>query len=216
MEMPSRASHQLEYFRSPCSSITSTPGASGVVAVSAWRSASRRAFTASTSQGDPLWNPWSAGARNPSADGRLGVRQPGGGLAPLGGQEAPFQVAPEALALTPLREQVVEVGGVLLKERLLTLPPDLNVEMRERIVSLEPQAHVFTVTSQQLHCQVILACATLEIREDGVHALRYAFGQRIYDELLGNGVSEVEAQRRVSVMLGHERPSITRRYLGLN
>jgi len=110
-------------------------------------------------------------------------------------------------------------GQVLLigkggKERMLPLPPALNAEMRERVASSPPAAYVFGVTYNQLHHRVTLACTTLAIRADGVHALRYAFAQQTYAALIRDGMPEVEVLQRVSIALGHERPSITRRYLG--
>lgn len=119
-----------------------------------------------------------------------------------------------ALHVGQLRNDQVLLVGKGGKRRLLAVPTDLAIEIRERIDPLSPADYVFTITYQQLHHQVTLACEVLGIREDGVHALRYAFAQRTYDALLRDGVSAAEAERRVSIALGHERASITRRYLG--
>ncbi len=51
------------------------------------------------------------------ADGRHRIRQTRRGLAALGGQEQPLQVAPETLSLAALGEEVVKPGGVVLRWR---------------------------------------------------------------------------------------------------
>jgi len=45
------------------------------------------------------------------------------------------------------------------------------------------------------------------------HGLRHSFAARTYQELINGGMSPLSASLRVSQLLGHERPDVTRGYL---
>lgn len=45
------------------------------------------------------------------------------------------------------------------------------------------------------------------------HGLRHSYAARTYQELIDNGMSPFSASLRVSQLLGHERPDVTRSYL---
>ena len=45
------------------------------------------------------------------------------------------------------------------------------------------------------------------------HALRHSFAARMYQESIDSGMSPLNASLRVSQLLGHERPDVTKGYL---
>ncbi len=45
------------------------------------------------------------------------------------------------------------------------------------------------------------------------HGLRHSFAARTYQELIDSGMSSLSASLRVSQLLGHERPDVTKGYL---
>ena len=45
------------------------------------------------------------------------------------------------------------------------------------------------------------------------HGLRHSYAARTYQELIGSGISPLNASLRVSQLLGHERPDVTNVYL---
>lgn len=45
------------------------------------------------------------------------------------------------------------------------------------------------------------------------HGLRHSYAARTYQELIDSGMSPLNASVRVSQLLGHERPDVTRGYL---
>jgi integrase len=106
--------------------------------------------------------------------------------------------------------RVVGKGG---KERWVPLPADLAVELRARAQARAPAALLFDVTSHQLYRALGEACAALGLRRDGAHALRYGFAQRERARLLAAGVVPDDADRQVSLRLGHGRRRITHHYL---
>ena len=45
------------------------------------------------------------------------------------------------------------------------------------------------------------------------HGLRHSYAARTYQELIDSGMSPLNASLRVSQLLGHERPDVTKGYL---
>lgn len=45
------------------------------------------------------------------------------------------------------------------------------------------------------------------------HGLRHSYAARTYQELIDSGASPLSASLRISQLLGHERPDVTRGYL---
>lgn len=107
--------------------------------------------------------------------------------------------------------QLIGKGG---KERLVTLSPDLAAELVTLAGTRPPAAILFAGDSARLYGLLHRACATLDIRTDGMHASRYGYVQREHATLLAAGVSLDNADQVISRQIGHERPRITRRYLG--
>ncbi|HTP08107.1 MAG TPA: hypothetical protein VMP08_07650 [Anaerolineae bacterium] len=52
----------------------------------------------------------------------------------------------------------------------------------------------------------------MQIKPLGTHAFRAGTAQRLFDDLLAQGMKERQARKQVSRMLGHNRLSVTRSY----
>jgi site-specific recombinase XerD len=59
---------------------------------------------------------------------------------------------------------------------------------------------------------VFEACMELQIKPLGTHAFRAGAAQRLFDDLMAQGLKERQARKQVSQMLGHNRISVTRSY----
>lgn len=107
--------------------------------------------------------------------------------------------------------QLIGKGG---KERSVTLSPEMAAELATLAGTRPPAALLFAGDSARLYGLLHRACVALAIRTDGMHAARYGYVQREHADLLAAGVPLDDADQAISRQIGHERPRITRRYLG--
>ncbi len=106
----------------------------------------------------------------------------------------------------------LEVKGKGGKIRTITLPDPSALAMLDRSKHyplLQGNAISWTRRIEQL---VQAACAEHHITCLGTHGFRASAAQRTLDDLLDSGMSERDARKQVSQLLGHNRTSVTRSY----
>ena len=92
------------------------------------------------------------------------------------------------LAVTPRGHKLFVPGGV---------PTDITIaRLQQYIYKIKPQIQDEDSTHPMTH-----------------HGLRHSFAARINQESIGSDMSPLSASLRVSQLLGHERPDVTRGYL---
>jgi len=119
-----------------------------------------------------------------------------------------------ALHVGQLVDRQLRLIGKGGKERLVVVPVDLAAELATLAGTRPPSAILFAGDSARLYGLLHRACVALDIRTDGMHAARYGYVQREHADLLAAGASLDAADQAISRQIGHERPRITRRYLG--
>jgi integrase len=111
-----------------------------------------------------------------------------------------FEKATVALKGKGGKVRVVEIPDRALLDRL-----DRSV----RFPLLQGKVRSWTRHIEKL---VAEACVELDIKCLGTHGFRAGAAQGMLDDLIAQGVSEREARRQVSRMLGHNRTSVTNSY----
>ena len=110
----------------------------------------------------------------------------------------------------------VGVKGKGGKRRELDVPADLLVVLADLIGTLPDDARVLTVNRRTLQRAVRRAAEGVRLAPHGrgPHGFRYRYAADQYLAERRNGKSAIDAEKAVSQRLGHERPRITRLYLG--
>jgi integrase len=98
------------------------------------------------------------------------------------------------------------------KVRVVEIPDRALLDRLDRSVRF-PLLHGM-VRSWTRHIEKLVAeaCMELDIKCLGTHGFRASAAQSMLDDLIAQGVSEREARRQVSRMLGHNRTSVTNSY----
>lgn len=108
---------------------------------------------------------------------------------------------------------VIVVKGKGGKIRTVPIPASYRATLQAQCVGKADTDKLFGGSPRSLQRQMVAVSAKLGIQAHGTHGLRYAYAQRRYQELLSEGLADVDARRQVSRELGHERLSITSLYL---
>lgn len=129
-----------------------------------------------------------------------------------------------AIAAQALKEGAITIKGKGGKIRTVPICDSIRLELEE-FLALTPRGHKLFVPDgvpthhaitqiQQYICKVRPA-----VQDEGSprpmthHGLRHSYAARTWQELVDSGVSPLNASLRVSQLLGHERPDVTRIYL---
>lgn len=129
-----------------------------------------------------------------------------------------------ATAEQAFRENAITVKGKGGKIRTVPINESISIELK-KLLAVTPRGHKLFVPDG---VPTDLAISRLQqyiyqvrpkIQDEGStrpmthHGLRHSYAARTYQELIDNGMSPFSASLRVSQLLGHERPDVTRGYL---
>lgn len=129
-----------------------------------------------------------------------------------------------AIAEQALREDAITVKGKGGKVRTVPINDSIRIEL-EKFLAVTPRGHkLFVPDGVPTHHAISrLQQYIYQVRpkiqdEDSTrpmthHGLRHSYAARTYQELVSSGMSPFNASLRVSQLLGHERPDVTRIYL---
>jgi len=92
-----------------------------------------------------------------------------------------------------------------------SIPVDPKTAME--INKIIDQKGFFRISKSKFYREFKDAIKVAEEKNGGPHGLRYGFAQRNYLALREQGMSHVRACWEVSLLMGHERPSITEHYI---
>ncbi len=123
-----------------------------------------------------------------------------------------------------LRSGVLTVKGKGGKIRTVPINESIRIELK-KLLAVTPRGHKLFVSDgvrtdlainrfQQYLCKV-----RPQIQDEGStrpmthHGLRHSYAARTYQDLTDGGMSPFNASLRVSQLLGHERPDVTKIYL---
>lgn len=98
------------------------------------------------------------------------------------------------------------------KVRVVEIPDRALLDRLDRSVRFPLLQGKVRNWTRHIEKLVAEACAELDIKCLGTHGFRASAAQRSLDDLVEQGVSEREARRRVSRLLGHNRTSVTNSY----
>ena len=129
-----------------------------------------------------------------------------------------------ATAEQALRGNAITVKGKGGKIRTVPINESISIELK-KLLAVTPRGHKLFVPDG---VPIDIAIARLQqyiyqvrpqIQDEGStrpmthHGLRHSYAVRTYQELIDSGMSSLSASLRVSQLLGHERPDVTRGYL---
>ncbi len=129
-----------------------------------------------------------------------------------------------ATAEQALRENAITVKGKGGKIRTVPINESISIELK-KLLAVTPRGHKLFVLDgvptdaaiarlqqyiYQMRPQIQDEDSTRPMTH---HDLRHSFAARTYQELIDSGMSSLSASLRVSQMLGHERPDVTKGYL---
>ena len=129
-----------------------------------------------------------------------------------------------AIAKQALRENAITIKGKGGKVRAVPINESISIELK-KLLTVTPRGHKLFVSDdvptdhaiQRLQQYIYKVRPTIQdensTRSMTHHGLRHSFAARTYQELVNSGVSPLSASLRVSQLLGHERPDVTRGYL---
>ena len=129
-----------------------------------------------------------------------------------------------ATAEQALRENAITIKGKGGKIRTVPINESISIELK-KLLAVTPRGHKLFVPDgvpadiaiarlQQYIYQVRPQIQDKDsIRPMIHHGLRHSYAARTYQELVDSGMSPLSASLRVSQLLGHERPDVTRGYL---
>lgn len=129
-----------------------------------------------------------------------------------------------AIAENALRENAITIKGKGGKVRTVPINESISIELK-KLLAATPRGHKLFVSDdvptdaaiarlQQYIYKVRPAIQDEDsTRPMNHHGLRHSFAARTYQELINSGVNPLSASLRVSQLLGHERPDVTRGYL---
>ena len=129
-----------------------------------------------------------------------------------------------AIAEQALRENAITVKGKGGKVRTVPINESISIELK-KLLAVTPRGHKLFVSDGVptdvaiARLQQYIYKVRPQIQDEGStrpmthHGLRHSFAAWTYQELVDSGMSPLSASLRVSQLLGHERPDVTRSYL---
>lgn len=129
-----------------------------------------------------------------------------------------------AIAEQALRESMITIKGKGGKVRTVPINESIFIELK-KLLAVTPRGHKLFVPDGVptdiaiARLQQYIYKVRPQIQDEGStrpmthHGLRHSFAARTYQELVDSGMSPLSASLRVSQLLGHERPDVTRGYL---
>lgn len=129
-----------------------------------------------------------------------------------------------ATAEQALRENAITIKGKGGKIRTVPINEQIAIAMRKQLDRTQ-RGHKLLVpdgmpTDRAINLlQLFIMKHRDEVRDTGsdrpltFHGLRHSFAAEKYKELIGSGMSALDAHCTISRLLGHERPDVTRIYL---
>lgn len=129
-----------------------------------------------------------------------------------------------AIAEQALRESMITIKGKGGKVRTIPINESISIELK-KLLAVTPRGHKLFVPDGVptdiaiARLQQYIYQVRPQIQDEGStrtmthHGLRHSFAARTYQELIDSGMSPLSASLRVSQLLGHERPDVTRGYL---
>ncbi len=130
---------------------------------------------------------------------------------------------------TAAAEQALHTGYLTVKGKggkIRTVPINESIRIElKKMLTVTRRGHKLFVpdgirTDLAInHFQRFLCTVRPQIQDEGSarpmthHGLRHSYAARTYQELIDNGASPLNASLRVSQLLGHERPDVTKVYL---
>ena len=129
-----------------------------------------------------------------------------------------------AIAEQTLRENAITIKGKGGKIRTVPINESISIKLK-KLLAITPRGHKLFVPDG---VPTDIAIARLQqyiyqvrpkIQDEGstrpmtYHGLRHSYAVRTYQELIDSGTSPLSASLRVSQLLGHGRPDVTRGYL---
>lgn len=129
-----------------------------------------------------------------------------------------------ATAEQALRENAITIKGKGGKVRIVPINESISIELKKLLAVTERSHKLFVPDGVPTDIAIArLQQYIYQVRpqiqdEDSTrpmthHGLRHSFAARTYQELTDSGMSSLSASLRVSQLLGHERPDVTRGYL---
>lgn len=129
-----------------------------------------------------------------------------------------------ATAEQALRENAITIKGKGGKARIVPINESISFELKKLLAVTERGHKLFAPDGVPTDIAIArLQQYIYQVRpqiqdEDSTrpmthHGLRHSFAARTYQELTDSGMSSRSASLRVSQLLGHERPDVTRGYL---
>ena len=129
-----------------------------------------------------------------------------------------------ATAEQALRENAITIKGKGGKVRIVPINESISIELKKLLAVTERSHKLFVPDGVPTDIAIArLQQYIYQVRprirdEDSTrpmthHGLRHSFAARTYQELINSGMSPLSASLRVSQLLGHERPDVTRGYL---
>lgn len=129
-----------------------------------------------------------------------------------------------ATAEQALRENAITIKGKGGKIRTVPINESISIELK-KMLAVTPRGHKLFVpdgvpTDIAIdRLQQYIYHVRPKIQDKGStrpithHGLRHSYAARTYQEFIDSGMSPLSASLRVSQLLGHERPDVTRGYL---
>ena len=123
-----------------------------------------------------------------------------------------------------LRENAITIKGKGGKVRSVPISESISIELK-KLLAVTSRGHKLFVPDG---VSTDIAIARLQqyiykerpqIQDEGsthpmtLHGLRHSYAARTYQKSIDSGMSPLSASLRVSQLLGHERPDVTRGYL---
>lgn len=129
-----------------------------------------------------------------------------------------------ATAGQALRENAITIKGKGGKVRIVPINESISIELKKLLAVTERGHKLFVPDGVPTdvaiaRLQQYIYQVRPQIQDEGStrpmthHGLRHSFAARTYQELVYSGMSSLSASLRVSQLLGHERPDVTRGYL---
>lgn len=129
-----------------------------------------------------------------------------------------------ATAEQALRENAITIKGKGGKIRTVPINESISIELK-KLLAITPRGHKLFVPDGVptdiaiARLQQYIYRVRPQIQDEGSarpmthHGLRHSFAARMYQESIDSGMSPLNASLRVSQLLGHERPDVTKGYL---
>ena len=129
-----------------------------------------------------------------------------------------------ATAEQALRENAITIKGKGGKVRTVPINESISIELKKLLAVTERGHKLFVpdgvptdIAIARLQQYIYQVRPQIQ-KEDSTrpmthHGLRHSYAARTYQELIDSGMSPLSASLRVSQLLGHERPDVTRGYL---